>query len=46
MTIGVEDAPSFEECDRVLIEHLRERGVEGKELSNAIKRVIKWNGKK
>jgi hypothetical protein len=41
--IGVSDAPSFKECDKVIIEHLKELNIE---IDNSIRRAIIWNGKK
>jgi len=43
LKVGVSDAPSYNECDKAINEHLNNLGIE---VTNGIKRSLKWNGKK
>ena len=41
LKVGVTDAPSYEECDRAIIDHLNELSIP---IDDEIKRCLAWNG--
>jgi len=42
LKIGVSDAPSYNECDNAIKQHLNELSVK---IDDTIKRALLWNGK-
>ena len=41
LKVGVSDAPSYEECDKAIKDHLKELSIS---IDKTIERCIKWSG--